>query len=235
MSKPTDIITWATDAAYAADGDAWGGDANKADPGATRRAEGAEPDTFPSVWFNHILNAIGNVLTWLLARFDPLGQVVLESAVGFSRYRQADSSKILNGTWTSYSGTCKAQSNKAQLAFDITDMLPRNSRLTSVKVLVQPGIARATTADRIQMFFSYFKYGVNFSTPVYTGISVGVVNDDGTGNLQWIILDLSASPIDIWSGPTWSVEVTAGADAGAHWDNIHAVQVEFETALITND
>lgn len=59
MAKPTSDPTWATDAAYASDGDAWSGDANKVDPGATRQAEGVEPDVFPAEWFNFHLNALG--------------------------------------------------------------------------------------------------------------------------------------------------------------------------------
>lgn len=67
MAKPTSDPTWATDAAYASDGDAWGGDANKVDPGAPRRAEGVEPDVFPAEWLNYHLNALGEHTEYLHA------------------------------------------------------------------------------------------------------------------------------------------------------------------------
>ena len=65
MAAPSTAPDFATDATYAADGDTWSGDPTTADPGASRRAEGFEPDLLPAPWLNFMFNLAGRWINYL--------------------------------------------------------------------------------------------------------------------------------------------------------------------------
>jgi len=65
MAKPSTDPTFATDATYTLDGDAWSGANTKVAPGAARRAEGWEPDLLPAEWLNHEMNSHGEHISYI--------------------------------------------------------------------------------------------------------------------------------------------------------------------------
>ena len=65
MPAPTDSPEFATDAAYASDGDAWSGTPPRVDPGVAIREEGFEPGILPAEWLNHVLGVHGDWITYL--------------------------------------------------------------------------------------------------------------------------------------------------------------------------
>ena len=60
MTIPATSPLFATVGTYPIDGDAWEGDPVRVDPGASRRAEGWEPDTFPAEWANFMTGLHGD-------------------------------------------------------------------------------------------------------------------------------------------------------------------------------
>jgi len=60
MTLPATSPLFATVGTYPMDGDDWEGDPVRVDPGASRRAEGYEPDTLPVEWANFITGVHGD-------------------------------------------------------------------------------------------------------------------------------------------------------------------------------
>jgi len=256
MSKPTDIITWATDAAYAVDGDAWGGDANKVDPGATRRAEGAEPDTFPSVWFNHILNAIGNVLTWLMSMWTKDGEHLFPAS--FARYTLIPLTSgfdISRGIVPGWLGRARVSGleetevlrstvDSGLVGFSLNRFVPHGATITAVRVVVQPGAASRGSGQ--EMKISLHKSTLDWATATLTGSTIvsRVAADTITTqvvSINGLITEMNNQVL--LAGVPWSTGVSeelilmvqAGNDGGAHNpDTLLGVQVAWTDVGLSN-
>lgn len=167
MAKPTSDPTWATDAAYDTDGDPWGGDANKVDPGSGRRAEGAEPDTFPAEWFNYHLNALGEHVEYIheILEADPAESIPSVSRtviIPATDMRPAiltggADGPILSVVDAGYRLSI-ADSNGAVI-LGLNRFVPLGATVTAIRLMIDPGTH--STPGR----FARIKHTVVFGTP----------------------------------------------------------------------
>jgi hypothetical protein len=243
MPAPSDSPEFATSANFTVDGDAWGGDPTKADPGAPRKAEGFEPSTLPAEWLNWVLNNHGAWAVWLedeRARLDAYCAdtgVVLPAAQTHTRYMAAVSWRSVSGTgaythasqpfWT-------LSTNLAQLSMDISRVLPRAASIRRIAAVVNPGAARTGT-DRMILELIGHTVDTPFGTPSISFTVAASQRDDTTTAQQSIVIDLSGSPVPVTDAEDWTLTLTAGTDAAANNDLAYMVIVEFTCATITNE
>ena len=240
MAKPVSSYDWATDANYAADGTP-----TKVEPGAGLRAQGWERGERPAAQnLNDLLHAHGEWHAWeegeldaLDARFNVDGLVVLPASVQFTKIVSAIHAhpNTSGGVpdWDRNGDTIRSAADGGVAQWDVKDLLPNNASIVRARVLVQPGAAR-TGIDRVQVNLVKINYGVSFAAPVDTRTTITSAYDDGTANLQWILLDLSGSPEAV-GADVWEVQVIAGVDGGTSIDVAAAVEAEFSSALISNN
>ena len=155
MAKPTEIVTWATDATYTVDGDAWGGDATKVDPGATRRAEGIEPDTFPAEWLNYHLNALGLTAAYfhgVLEESDSIPAATKTLVLSADQLQPDRVGGADNWRATGQAGLISNGTNAPNwVSLSLATILPPGSIITRVRAKVTPGATRATQTDRMSI------------------------------------------------------------------------------------
>jgi len=183
MPKPTELISWATNAAYTVDADPWAGDPNKLDPGAARRVEGAEPDTFPAEWFNYHLNAVGKHIEYI--------HDVLEGAdtVDGATWEQVfapvimsyDSGEFVHAGQSSLTVT----GTRGWAGMDLSRFIPGEATITQIEVLVFK-----VNADAVG---NRFEVTLDAETPdwVTPGASstVNVFTQESDGNTGYEVID----------------------------------------------
>ena len=236
MAKPTEIVTWATDATYAVDGDAWGGDATKVDPGATRRAEGIEPDVFPAEWLNYHLNALGLHNAYLHGLFEETESIpaatktLVLAAASFQPDRTGG-----NDTWRDGGGGLLSNGTNAPnwIARSTNTLLPPGSIITRVRAIVTPGVVRATVVDR--MFIQVLRKDFAFDAgPPPTASSTAVWapsgsdptgRDDGTTDTQTISTGTISITLDDQGTEDHEIQIYNGSTAGD--DAVIAVEIQY--------
>jgi hypothetical protein len=223
MAIPTESPEFATDATFAADGDTWSGDPTKADPGASRAAEGYEPDTLPAEWLNWQFNLVGRWLVWFR---DLLGGAAGTSEWAYpgskSRGRQvslAQARANFGTDWTliiGAGGVLYLQSINAvdNAKFLIPLEIPNGATLGQARLRVITGAIRGTAGNRFQVeVWKQTLTGAGAATQVGT-----TATDDGTASTQTIVL---SSLAEVIANPTYaywlyvegpSGSVTAGSE-----------------------
>lgn len=163
--------------------------------------------------------------------------VNLPAAVQTTRYLSHDSARLWVPTqWTPGQTELLSEANQAGLAFDLTPHLPRNASIVRVRTLVDPGAARTGTTNRMLTELRGMTFGASFGAPAITEpVALQQAFDDTTGNLQWVTIDLSASPQLVSAAVVWRLFVRAGNDAGTNKDRVHGALVEFSCQTIRND
>lgn len=254
MTKPTDNPDWATDANYAADGDSWSSTATKVDPGAARRAEGAEPDTFAAQWFNFILNAHGNILSWLLDSFTsddehqyPDGAKTRYTNIplmsGFDATAQDANEKGWNGTVYSTGGArthyLTSQDDYALVAYSLSRFLPHGAQIAKIEALVQPGAGSRGSGNEMEI--RLMRSTIDWNTPSISGTVIASNTAADTVGVKKVALTSLSETIDneIGSDTGTSYEVilviVAGNDGGAHNDDgLYGIKVEWTDPGLTN-
>ena len=103
--------------------------------------------------------------------------------------------------------------------------IPYGSVITGVKVLVDPGVARASSSNRMKAVMSRLA-GTNFTTPAVGTSSqyapVGNNFDDGTSSLQVINLTYASLTVD---GDPLLMTIIAGNDAATNNDKFHGLEI----------
>jgi hypothetical protein len=226
MPAPATLPDFATDATYAADGDAWSGDATKVDPGAPIRAEGFEPGTLEAerVAIRVIVDAQAGL------------KVIQIAAIEFNGHPE----------WTAGSAgeywSSAAASKK--LWIDLNKILPHGTSISRVRALINPASNVNAAGSRMEM--RILRSARNFGTPaVPTGtvlvtrtggggaVTVGTMEDDGTGAIQ--VLDTAAlgSPIAIDRGAhSIVVEILSSVDVAA--DLFYGLEVAVALPSVRN-
>ena len=170
MAKPTDSELWATDANYAADGDSWSSTPTRVDPGATRRAEGAEPDTFPAQWFNHEVGVHGDHIDYIHGILEADGTESLPAVTRTIIFHPSIFRGFTKTTGGNLPVAAVAGAGSGwRLSLDITDnailmcplngLLPFGASVTDIDLLINPGTH--TVGGR----FSVHAVQPDFSTP----------------------------------------------------------------------
>lgn len=109
--------------------------------------------------------------------------------------------------------------NALYLAVPIgADILPHGATLTGFTVRVNPGIARATTGNRMQ--FEAYKIS---STGTWTLIGSGTY-DDGTTNAQTVTKSGLTEVIDR-NSYAYALRVTSGNDGASNIDSFYAAAI----------
>lgn len=172
-------------------------------------------------------------LDTLEARFDGFGRVVLPAQVQYSKYLGPGSASPVVSATLIYTGHEWLAGDPGDVVtWDLTPELDRSASIVYVRALVKPG-AVPGAGTRITAELLRETYGISFSTPARTSVSVSSQAADTTSNLQWVLIDLSGAPVAVSGGQVWKLLVTAsGTAAPAAQDTIVAVEVELLTQLI---
>lgn len=192
MPAPTDDPSFATDATYTADADAWAGDANRVDPGPAIMAEGFQPGVLPAEHLNHVLGVHGDWINYLEDERDTLHDYVRpDLAASRGTYlSQLQGVSGWDGT-TSQPGwsqtvTAAGSQGTGLAAFHWAVMaggnLPQDCTIESVRVFLKPGAARATSTDRMRV--RVYRLPATGLVPV----SIGDERDNGTTALQSVLV-----------------------------------------------
>lgn len=229
MAKPTDSPLWATDANYAADGDSWSSTATRVDPGSTRRAEGAEPDTFPAQWFNWIVGVQGDHIDYIndvLEATDKIDAVSRPIVISSADIAYDDATEWVRVD-ADMGGTLSSLGDDVIAYCDVGRFLPHGATLTKVRLLVTPGAARGTVADRVTLDMESRAHTFTGTPAQGSGTSIiSAATDDGTANTQSIESGTLSVTID--SETHYAVRITAGNDGGGHNnDSIYALHLVF--------
>lgn len=219
MPKPSENITWATDATFTADGDPWAGAANKLDPGAARRAEGAEPDTFPAEWYNYHNNAVGQHIEYIHDVLE--GNDTATAGGGLSRTVYLDPSlfslgPLLGSTTRQYTQSYVFTAGGAFFEeLSIAEQLPAGAMLTSVDAWVKPFSAATITLEVIEREY-------NWGTPSLVINSFGNSVSSGTAEQ---VLTVSGLTVRLSREDKELIAQLTGTTSG---DQIRAIRVTYE-------
>ena len=250
MTKPTTEVTWATDATYTVDGDAWGGAATKVDPGATRRAEGAEPDTFPAEWYNYMQNSLGAHIVYIedvLEGSDDIPSTARTLRLGAGHMHLIDhgdetgleinipaSEGQGDGTATllfAGSGNLRPEyqftNNGASdtVFFDIGKRLPAGATVTRVRALVRQGVAQATSTSRMDMIGS--RYPLDYATPATGVITTDFTVYNGSALAGLGVIDASGLSITVDPADHFLVAIGGSVGASTVADEVIGVRVTY--------
>jgi hypothetical protein len=227
MPAPATSPLFATDATYTADGDTWSGDPTKVDPGATRRAEGYEPDTLPAEWLNFQIGLHGDWIKWhddeLLAsgsrtiRFSAFTGYGVNSTGASPAFKsQVQSSGLTEGFYL------VSAINFAQWILPISDLLPDGSEVLTVTALVQPGAARtgAVGSGTEKMYLTETLHIVDFTgeTSSFSTSNVDSTHADSDVSICKITHSLGIT-IDRQNSQLLA-KLTCGYDSAANPDKI---------------
>lgn len=109
----------------------------------------------------------------------------------------------------------------------LSPRLPPEVTITSVRALLKPGGAHATTTDRTAFNVREFDFASAFASPAAPASSLlglaGVVRDDGTTNYQ--VVAMSGVPFTLTAGKVFAAMVHASLTGG---DIIYGLEVTFD-------
>lgn len=134
------------------------------------------------------------------------------------------------GTWAfGEAGAVVCSSIAGTINVPISDWLPDGASLASVHVLLDPGIARATTGNRVQFELVSRTRTVTVGTESLGSRSSEVATyDDGTTNLQAVpVLTGGAIAVSKSTGKLTFLIVTSGNNADVNNDTVYAVKLTY--------
>jgi hypothetical protein len=227
MPAPSTSPLFATDATYTADGDTWSGDPTKVDPGATRRAEGYEPDTLPAEWLNFQIGLVGDWIDWHESELLESGSRTIRWSpwtgygVNSTGASPAFKSEVFSSGVTE--GVHLVSSiNFAQWILPLSDLLPDGVEVLTVTALVQPGAARtgAVGSGTEKMYLTENLHIVDFSgeTSSFSTSNVDSTHADSDTSICKIVHPLGIT-IDRQNSQLVA-RLTCGFDSGANEDKI---------------
>lgn len=214
MPAPAISSAFATAAAFTVDGDTWGGDPTKVDPGAARRAEGFEPDTLPAEWLNFQLGLLGDWDTWLEAERARLASYIGGSA-GSSEWAYPSARARVSmiplaqamGPATEWDwspgGVPHWRSNAAVSTLRAGIVLPTGSTITKVEAIVDPFDASNT----IRCHLKGRIWSAGYST--LTAVTHAGVAGGGGASRQNISATPGAAPTVVGATDEWYIEVVS--------------------------
>lgn len=140
-------------------------------------------------------------------------------------------------------GGIKSNANSAQWCVGLSDLLPNGSILVGVKALVQPGVPRVTTGNRITLDVvtqtMVFEPPGSEAVGSATNVAIGapqVYDDGGTGIQSIVVLaGVSGTVVDKTNGVQIYVDLHAGNDAGTNFDKFWGLFVGYYDAGPRND
>lgn len=150
------------------DGDTWGGDSNKVDFGAGRRAEGFEPDLLPAEYLNWQLNLLGAWIDWH-ENGDPTAtkniRVGPRLSPGTHQYNTSTTVATALAVGTGWREQTLVVPGPPDLVSpqgnqivalrgvegfqEISHLLPSGSKINAITFQLTPGTATATEANRM--------------------------------------------------------------------------------------
>lgn len=246
VARPTDIPEWASDANYPAGSEAWSGTPTRVEPDPDQLGTGNVPEERPPAQHhNWITGLLADWIAYFAAIIDAdeehtyqapkprettlslLGRV---PAVPMDAGQTPDDADV---TWfTSESTGVRSNSNEARILIPL-DFLPDGAVVTAVRLLVDPGVARATVANRMRL--DVHRQDVTWGSATIGGTVAlgnetnGHAVDDGTTNQQEIIIDAFDETLTISkaTGRLHYIFVQAGNDAGSNRDDVLALRVDW--------
>lgn len=232
MPAPSDDPDFATDATYAADGDAWSGNPVRVDPGAPIRAEGFEPGILPAEWLNHVLGVHGDWINWLETERDRLHDYTRQDlgAAGRSIYVAAtQGAPAYSGgspTWHSGSGGyMESLVQPGQIVWGLAAgaPLPLDCVVTGVRAFVQPGAARGAGSRMLLQVYRQAASGLGLT-------SVGSVEDDGATGVQTLSvtglnIPLGSDASGVYGYTNLAAQVFLSSGTGAGTDKVFLLEV----------
>ena len=122
-----------------------------------------------------------------------------------------------------------ANRNFASIFFPITSLLPEDSVLTRVRLIVQPGTNRATVGDRMQVDLFRTENDWDNSNSYFPDVGdiIFATNDDGNIGNQLIDSGAISETIDNSDEHEWFLRVLAGNNAATFNDDILAIQLDY--------
>lgn len=232
MTKPSEIVTWATDANYAADGDSWGGTPTKVDPGAARRAEGIEPDTFPAQWMNYHLNALGKHVEYVegvLEATDTIPSATRTFVLPASAMQWIASSAGTDPLVGLTSGGTAFQDGHRILipsteaavlgVLALNRLVPHGATNLQVDLMITPGTH--TTPGR----FSLMSYTPNWTTPSVPATHTEHAGDDTSGTAIQVLSVSHATALDSGVSVYYVCYDPKAMSGGA--DLLHALRIRY--------
>ncbi len=141
-----------------------------------------------------------------------------------------DRANPTSGTWAfGEAGAVVCSSIAGTINIPISDWLPDGASLASVHVLLDPGIARATTGNRVQLELVSRTRTVTVGTEsIGTRSSEVATYDDGTTNLQAVpVLTGGAIAVSKSTGKLTFLIVTSGNNADVNQDTVYAVKLTY--------
>lgn len=257
MSKPTESLTqWSSDTNYASG--AASGTPTKVEPSGGRKATGMLPGDRPAAQtINWLISTLYLYVAWLASMFTSADEHVYPTPKArksvsfgpgkcFPIFSNVSSvpeypnwQLTVSGTAPHYTGfRWSSEVDLGHLVVPLSDSLPSGATITRVRALVNPGIARATPADR--MFLTV--HSVEIDQPAALAYALEAAEeDDGTANLQWIDSGVLSLPVDkehdVGGSPTtthYTAAIRAGSDGATNLDAFHALIVEYTDAGLRN-
>jgi hypothetical protein len=230
MAKPTDSELFATDATFAADGDAWSGDAVRVDPGASRRAEGFEPDLLPAEWINHVLGVHGDHLGYIHDVLEGTDTTPAATRTLCLSATHLQPSVVTSLNWTEGPSAgawlSAASTTNHWVSLHLNSVLPQGAIVTRVRAIVLPGAARATQADRMFLEIDRIDYDFGASTDSRTIVFSGTPSwDDGTATQQTISTGTISVTLDDKATEAHRLQVYSGATAAQ--DEVIGVEIQY--------
>lgn len=243
MPKPTTIPTWATAAVFTDPGELWDAATNKVDPGAGLVAQGWFPEAEPPAEFvNFHLNEIGEWLVWLDTLFDTSDEHTYPTPktrvrVFDARLAQATSAQSANvpGWFLTLGRFWTTRVDNPLLLLPIGAYLPDGAIITLIRVILDPGVARATVGNRMQLIVDRIT-GIDFVTPVVpTFTNLVTQEDDGNFGPQVVTSGALSETINkSSSGLDVVVKIQGGNDSGTNSDDVYAFEITYTDPGLLN-
>jgi hypothetical protein len=229
VAKPTEVLpTWATDANYAAAGEAWDGQPTKVAPPAALRAEGYEPEARPAADYdNSWKNAVGAWFTYVdgvldgTTDTDGTARTIVISPTSFSGFDNAGNSR-----WWNASGTAvQSVGNPAATSVDLREFLPEGAIITGLVGMVFPGAVRgAGSRMQIDLWEATHDWVAPLAIPA--SALIVSVEDSGAPGPVLELIDLAAGlPHTYDATKTLRVDVVSGTTAFV--DTFYGLQLIF--------
>lgn len=265
MAVPSPSPAFATDATYTADADAWAGDDNTVDPGATVRAEGFQPGVLPAEWLNFMINLIGQWLIWIMGRLGGMagtGEWTYETA----KVREVwiDPRHIVSGRneldagvytsvtsdnlWRPYEITIAGPPDIVQPTGWVStsrpglfghvalDWIPSGATLSAAQLYCDKGTSQAASADQIQ--FAVVKRAISVAATALsspTAETVVASGSVGTGTGPGGLTLTSIGEVFDRSLYTYALRVRSSQGADTTADKVGGFRVQFSDPGPRND
>lgn len=224
MAKPTDSETFATDATFAADGDAWSGDPVRVDPGVARRDEGFEPDLLPAEWINHEIGVHGDHIEYIhdvLNATDIIPAVARTIIVGPLRLNHQSPDWDVEAVSRS---NLIAVTASAFASMDLSRFVPTGATITLVRAMIFSGSGARAPGSRWSMRLDTMT--PNYTTPAIGAVTL-VASDEDDGTLSSQLLTTGAISLAMSAGDHVILSFKAPTPVVNPTDQVQSIEITF--------